>query len=159
MNCQYYERYGYPHMPYRAFPSQSNQTTYTQEPYTEGSDPGAVCLPLPTEEFGFTCRICANVERDNGVYANIYFIIDQIIKVTVGTVSYSQSVLDIQFGLVVSVAGLNGSGFGGTFEVKVNTTSGVISSCANLNYGVGTVAPWYGVLSTLGSVIAAPSAG
>lgn len=147
-SCRYPNQY--PYMPYGLI--RETPAAYPQEPYTP--EAGEICVPVPTEEFGFTMRLCAKVKRDNGVYASIYAVIDETIKVTFGTVSYSQSILDVNIGVVFSMFGK--SGFGGTLEVKANTSTGVISACANLDYGVGSVAPWYAVLASLGTVTPAP---
>ena len=147
MHCSFYR---YPDMQYCFL---RETTEYPTEEYKP--EKGEICVPVPTEEFGFTFRLCAKVERDNGIYASIYGVVDEAVKVTFGTVSWSKTKLDINIGVVVSMFGK--SGFGGTLEVLVDEVSGVISACANIDYGFGSTAPWYAVITTLGSVTPAPN--
>lgn len=141
-----------PYTPYRPFLSKQDVTYEDYFP-----EKGEVCIPMPTEEFGFASRICAKIERDDGLYASIFIVVDEVLKIQLGSVSYSDSYLKVDIGLIITGPLDLGTGLGGTLEVDVDTQSGVISACANLDYEFGSVAPWYGIITTFGDVIPAPS--
>lgn len=106
------------------------------------------CVPLPTEEFGFTSSICADVSVSSTEQsAKIYVKIDGVGEVDLGEIDNSTTEFSVDLGVTFSLLGKKG--FGGTMQIIENKPSGCISACANVDYGIGSVAPWYTLITCL----------
>lgn len=150
-NTPYWQGMSYAPYPYypNTYPYSYSYPTLLQDEPEEGKFPEVpeedddhACLPL--DEFGIPASVCASVDV-KAKTASVYLRIAGFEDITIGQVSMTKGIVNADIGATISGLGI-GAGWGITLNVKVNTNSGCISACVQIDYGIGSVAPVYGII-------------